>query len=250
MNPDAIDRVLETNLADVRRRVADALARAGRPPASARVVVVTKQRPVGIVRRLIDLGVRALGENRVQEAEPKIAAARAPAPPPPPLEWHLIGHLQANKARRAVALFDWIHSVDDADLLDRIDRIAGELGRSPRVLLQLNVSGEATKSGAATDAAREELFARAAKTEHARVVGLMTMAPLDAEPETARPWFRMLREIRDREARRFGADFRELSMGMSNDFEVALEEGATLVRIGSAFFRGVPDPDPETGTEP
>lgn len=241
MNPDAIDRLLETNLATVHRRAAAALARAHRAPDAARVVVVTKHRPLGILRRLIDLSVRTLGENRVQEAEPKIEALAGATTPP--LEWHLIGHLQTNKARRAVTLFDWIHSIDDAALLERVDRIAGETGREPRVLLQLNVSGEVAKSGAASDADRAALFDAAARARHVRVAGLMTMAPLDAEPETARPWFRMLHEIRDREAKRFGTDFRELSMGMSNDFEVALEEGATLVRIGSAFFSGLPASD-------
>lgn len=240
MNPAEVDQVLRGNLQRVNERIATALARANRSPVSARLVAVTKHRPPGIIRRLIDLSVVTLGENRVQEAEPKITELRTPTSGTRgPLEWHLIGHLQGNKARRAVELFDWIHSIDDADLLDRVDRIAGELGRRTNVLLQLNVSGESTKHGASQGAATAELFARARSARNVVVRGLMTMAPLDAEPETARPFFRMLREIRDQESTTFDSQFRELSMGMSNDFEVALEEGATLVRIGSALFSGL-----------
>jgi PLP dependent protein len=247
LNRDQVLATLRHNLETVQRRMAAALARSGRDAGAAKLIAVTKQRPVGIARALRSLGVRRLGENRIQDALPKIAALAAPNEPGAPtgdsaevaVEWHLIGHLQSNKARRAVTDFAWIHSLDDAELVRRIDRIAGEEGKRPHVLLQLNVSGEDTKHGAVPGAATEALFDAAADARNLHVAGLMTMAPAADDPETARPWFRMLREIRDRARDRFAADWGELSMGMSNDFEVALEEGATLVRVGSALFDGI-----------
>lgn len=172
------------------------------------------------------------------------------------MEWHLIGHLQSNKVRRAIALFDWLHSLDSADLVERADRIAAELGRRPNVLLELNVSGEASKHGARGPDDQEALFQAATRARHLSVVGLMTMAPLTAEPEQVRPCFRRLREMRDALAPRFGPEFRELSMGMSGDYEIAIEEGATWVRVGSALFLGITetvanaDPSAQAAGEP
>ncbi len=239
---DAIDLLLRTNLDAVSARIAAALQRSGRPAGGARLVAVTKTRGAGIIRRLTDLGVRVLGENRVQDAAPKIGALAAIAVlPPPPLEWHLIGHLQANKVRKAVELFDWIHSIDDVDLLHRVDRIAGEIGRRPKLLLQVNVSGEESKHGA-DPAGFARLCGEASNLRACDVVGLMTMAPLESGAggaAAARPHFAALRELRDRHRDELGPRCTELSMGMTNDFEVAIEEGATLVRIGTALFTGV-----------
>lgn len=225
--------ILKRNLDAVATRIAAACQRANRRQAEVRLLTVTKTRPPGILRDLISLGVRAFGENRIQEAEPKIAEL------PETVEWHLIGHLQSNKVRRAIALFPWIHSLDSAELVERADRIAAELGRRPNVLLELNVSGEASKHGAHAPEDQEALFQAATRAKHLSVVGLMTMAPLTADPEQVRPCFRRLRELRDALAPRFGEGFRELSMGMSGDYEIAIEEGATWVRVGSALFEGI-----------
>ncbi len=237
----ALDEILRRNLEAITARVAAAAQRAGRDasPGSITRVVVTKSVGLPIVERLHALGVTDLGENRIQDSAAKVAAVRGP-------RWHLIGHLQKNKVRRAVETFDVIHSIDSAELLDRVDRIAAEMGKSPRVLLQLNVSGEETKFGG-DEAELDRMVDAAARCRAAQVVGLMTMAPLDREPEASRPWFRRLRELRDSlvasgRLGAAGAAFRELSMGMTNDFEVAVEEGATLLRVGRACFDGVADP--------
>jgi pyridoxal phosphate enzyme (YggS family) len=187
-----------------------------------------------IIARLVRVGAEHLGENRIADAEPKVRGL--PAGP----TWHLIGHLQSNKARRAVTHFAWIHSVDSVELLERLDRIAAETGRRPTVLLQVNVAGEAQKSGVA-ESGLASLVEKAARAEHLDVAGLMTMAPLTADPEASRPVFRRLRELRDalRSSGAAGPSFAQLSMGMTDDFEVAVEEGATLVRVGRALFRGI-----------
>jgi pyridoxal phosphate enzyme (YggS family) len=226
---------LARNVAAVRARIAAAAARKGRDAAAVRLIAVTKSVPAGIAEHLVELGCFALGENRIQDAEPKIAALAARSG----VEWHLIGHLQGNKAKRAVALFDWIHAIDGPELLARVDRLAAELGRAPRVLLQLNLSGEASKHGAADEAAIRRLLDAGRAARAVRVVGLMTMAEESDDPETARPIFRKLRTILERERPLHGEHFEELSMGMSGDFEVAVEEGATLVRVGRALFDGV-----------
>ncbi len=217
----------------------DAARRAGRAPDEVRLVSVTKTVGEGIIRRLIDLGATDLGENRVAAAEPKIEKIEALLGPGGPT-WHLIGHLQSNKVRRAVRSFSWIHSVDSVGLLDRIDRVAAEESRRPRLLLQVNVAGEAQKHGVDVDAL-PELADRAAAADAVETVGLMAMAPFGDEPEASRRWFARLRELRDRIAPRFDGGLPHLSMGMTNDFEVAVEEGATLVRVGRALFDGVED---------
>jgi pyridoxal phosphate enzyme (YggS family) len=230
----SLDVTLERNLDDVRARIGRAALRAGRDPAAVTLVAVTKSVGASIIARLARAGASDLGENRIADAEQKIRAL--PAGP----TWHLIGHLQSNKARRGVTLFPWIHSVDSVELLERLDRIAAEERiRPPTVLLQVNVSGEAQKHGVA-EAGLEELAARATRAAHLQVAGLMTMAPLSGDPEASRPVFRRLRELRDGlcASGAVGPAFRHLSMGMTDDFEVAVEEGATIVRVGRALFRG------------
>ncbi len=216
-------------LADVARRVAGACARAGRDPASVSVVAVSKTFPAERVRELLACGHDLFGENRVQEALEKISRVGAGA------RWHLVGHLQGNKARHAVGAFELIHSVDDLDLAREIARRALARGIVQPVLVQLNLSHEATKSGAGEEAALPLLEA-ASRLPGLEVRGLMTIPPPVDDPEGSRPWFARLREIRDRAESSAGLRLPELSMGMSDDFEVAVEEGATLVRIGRALF--------------
>jgi PLP dependent protein len=223
---------IAVRLSEVRARIDAAARRAGRDPSSIRLVAVSKTFPVHVVRDAYAAGQRDFGENRVQEALEKIGAAADLA-----VRWHLLGHLQANKARRAAASFAMIQSVDSVELLHKLDAAAADAGRSPQLLVQVDLAGEATKYGAAPDEARRILEA-AAGCQAARVVGLMTLPPVPERPEDARPCFRKLRMLRDQWAST-GAEasmLGELSMGMSGDFEVAIEEGATIVRIGSAIF--------------
>jgi pyridoxal phosphate enzyme (YggS family) len=196
----------------------------GHDPARLRIVAVTKTHPIALVRAAWAAGMTTLGESRVQEAEPKIAAV-------PDAEWHLVGRLQANKVRRAVRGFAAIHSVDSEELLERIVRIADEEGRRPRLLLEVNVSGEGSKAGLAPDRLR-----RLAVPSGGDVVGLMTIAPMGVAVDEARDVFRTLRVLRDDLSQRLGRELPELSMGMSADAEAAAAEGATLVRIGTALF--------------
>jgi pyridoxal phosphate enzyme (YggS family) len=196
----------------------------GHDPSRLRIVAVTKTHPIALVRAAWSAGMTTLGESRVQEAEPKIAAV-------PDAEWHLVGRLQANKVRRAVRGFAAIHSVDSEELLERIVRIADEEGRRPRLLLEVNVSGEGSKAGLAPDRLR-----RLAVPSGADVVGLMTIAPMGIAVDEARAVFRTLRVLRDDLSQRLGRELPELSMGMSADAEAAAAEGATLVRIGTALF--------------
>ncbi len=191
------------------------------------MVAVTKTFPIEVVRAANVAGLTRFGENRVQEALPKVAAL-------PDAEWHLVGRLQSNKVRRAVQAFDLIHSVDSAALLRRIDAAAHDLGRRPRLLLQANLTGEASKSGLAPDEFDDrDLLAAVAELRAASLVGLMVIARQDAP---ARPVFARLRELRDELEQRTGIGLPELSMGMSSDAEEAVAEGATLVRIGTALF--------------
>jgi hypothetical protein len=223
---------IATSLGAVRRRLARALERAGRLPSSARLVAISKTRPAEDVRAAFDAGQVDFGENRLQEALEKITATSDT-----PITWHLVGHLQSNKARRAGATFGWIHSIDSLDLLRRVDASAEEAGRRPVVLIQVDLAGEPTKHGAPADAWLS-LFDAASACRAARVAGLMLLPPFTPDPEDARPYFRRLRELRDELAGRGVPPdmLRELSMGMSHDFEVAVEEGATLVRVGTAIF--------------
>lgn len=210
-------------------RMEAACRRAGRDPASVRLVAVSKTHPPEAVREAYEAGLRVFGESRVQEAAAKIPMC------PGDISWHMIGHLQRNKARHAVQLFDVIHSVDSLRLLETLDRLAQEAGRRPQILLEVNVSGERSKFGMAPEEGPGALEA-ATKLHNIQVVGLMTMPPFFEEPEKARPFFQRLRVLRDEWRARTGFALNELSMGMTHDFEIAIEEGATWVRVGTAIF--------------
>ena len=217
------------NLSRVRGRIAAACARAGRLPESVRLVAVSKTYGPEAVREAAAAGQGIFGENRVQEAAAKMPEC------PGNLRWHLVGRLQSNKAGLAARLFDWVHSVDSAKLLEALDRHAAEAGRRIDVLVQVNVSGERSKAGLAPGAALEVL-ARAEGLRHVQVRGLMTIPPAAEDPEKARAHFRALRELRDGWAAETGLDLAELSMGMTHDMDVAIEEGATFVRVGTGIF--------------
>jgi pyridoxal phosphate enzyme (YggS family) len=219
-------------LAGIRERIAAAARSAGRDPSSVRLVAVSKTFPIESIREAYAAGQRDFGENRVQEALEKIAAGDDLE-----IRWHLLGHLQTNKARKAAPAFSTIHSVDSVELLQKIDAAAMDAGRSPELLIQVDLAGEATKFGL-PPADAPPLFDAAARCRAARIVGLMTLPPIPESPEDARRWFRRLREWRDeRLAAGVPASMlAELSMGMSGDFEVAIEEGSTIVRIGTAIF--------------
>ena len=214
---------IATNLERVRERLARAAERAGRRPDDVLLIAVSKTVDVERIRAAVAAGVTALGENRVQEAKTKIAELGRPA------AWHLIGHLQTNKVKDALPLFDVIHSLDRLDLAREIERRAAARGQVVDALLQVNVAAEASKGGVGPDAVGETLDA-IGKLAHVRVRGLMTIPPEVERAEDSRPWFRRLRELAERHG------LRELSMGMSGDFEVAVEEGATMVRVGTAVF--------------
>ena len=225
---------LAERLAEVRGRIASACARAGRDPASVILVAVTKGFPADAIRAAMALGVTDFGENRVQEAEPKILAV-IPRP-----RWHLVGHLQTNKARRAVQLFDEVQSLDSAHLAEELAKRVEATGRVLPCLVEVNTSGEASKFGVEPGGALE-LLERCRALRPLRPHGLMTIGPLGGGPEGARAAFRSLRELRDRAVAagllEAGAD---LSMGMSDDFEIGIEEGATYVRVGTALFGARP----------
>jgi len=215
-------------------RVERAARRAGRDPSEVRLVAVSKTHPAALVREAAAAGLREFGENRVQEAEGKIGELKEV----PDLRWHLIGHLQPNKARRAVRLFDLIHTVETAALAERLERICAEEGRERlEVLVQVDLAGEASKSGATAEEL-PTLFEVFGRSSRVRCRGLMTLPPFFEEVERVRPFFRRLRELRDEWGARgaFGEERGELSMGMSHDYEAAVEEGATLVRVGTALF--------------
>jgi pyridoxal phosphate enzyme (YggS family) len=219
-------------LAEIRGRIAIAAGAAGRDPASVRLVAVSKTFPIDAVREAFDAGQRDFGENRVQEALQKIAESADLS-----IRWHLLGHLQTNKARKAAPAFAVIQSVDSVELLQKLDLAAGETGHTPELLIQVDLAGEATKFGA-TPIEVPRLFEAAAACRAARIVGLMTLPPVPDTPDDARPWFRQLRDLRDnwQASGVPAAMLQELSMGMSGDFEVAIREGATMVRIGTAIF--------------
>ena len=234
-SPAGPERPLTTiadRLTAVRARIAAAAASAGRDPASIRLIAVSKTFPLDAVREAHAAGQRDFGENRVQEALLKIRAAADTS-----IRWHLLGHLQTNKARKAGQVFAAVHSVDRLELLERLDDAAAETGTAPELLIQVDLAGEATKHGA-PPAAVLRLLEAAAACRAARVVGLMTLPPRADTPEDARGWFRQLRELRDgwRDRGVPSGMLRELSMGMSGDFEVAVQEGATMVRVGTAIF--------------
>jgi len=221
---------LSDRLEAVRERLATAAERAGRDPASVRLIAVSKTVPADRVREAIRAGVDTLGENYVQEARAKMADLADLT-----VAWHFIGRLQTNKAKDVIEGFSLIHSVDRLKLARELDRRAGLHGRTLPILIQVNLSGEETKGGAAESEALD-LIRTAAGLEHIEVRGLMTMPPFFDDPDRARPFFRSLARLAEAARQRLGLALPELSMGMSGDFEAAIEEGATLVRVGTAIF--------------
>ena len=220
---------LEQRLAAVLENVAVAARKAGRPPEEIELVAVSKTHDPDSIREVADTGQLVFGERRVQEARAKIPLLASR------LRWHFIGHLQKNKIRAALPFFELFHSVDSLELAQQFQRVADEEGQRPKVLLEVNVAGEATKFGfkpEALEAQIEEIVT----LNRLEVAGLMAMAPLAPEAEHSRPYFRQLRELRDRLKHDAGVGLPQLSMGMSGDYAVAVEEGATLVRVGSAIF--------------
>ena len=234
MNPRAQGREdLRQRLKRVQERMAEAATRAGRVPKEVTLVAVSKTHPAELIREAIAAGVTDLGENRVQEAEAKIPEVGGKS-----ARWHLIGHLQSNKARRAVELFEVIHSLDSVALVQRLDRVCGEVNREELpVLIQVDLGQEATKSGASASEV-PAIIEAIRQSQALRLRGLMTLPPYFDDPEMVRPFFRRLREFRDqlRDGGAFGDTRGELSMGMTHDYEVAIEEGATIVRVGTAIF--------------
>ena len=224
---------LAARFAGVKARVAAAAEQCGRRPDEVTLIAISKTHPANSIKELIELGAADLGENRVQEAETKIPEVGRNA-----ARWHLVGHLQANKARRALGLFDVIHSLDSIDLARRLDRLCVEVGRDTLpLLIQVDLGHEETKSGVDEQELRQ-LVETVQQLERLELIGLMTLPPFFEDPKQARPYFRRLKELRDELAGKgaFGERNGELSMGMTHDFAVAIEEGATMVRIGTAIF--------------
>jgi pyridoxal phosphate enzyme (YggS family) len=219
------------NLKAVRHRISAAAERAGRDPASVTLVTVTKTVDAALIREAVAAGAAVLGENRVQEAKEKIEQLGRIA------SWHLIGRLQSNKAKYAVKLFDLVHSVDSLALAKELNRQAAKIGKVQDVLIEVSIAGEEQKAGVAMSGAIE-LVRAASELRNIRVLGLMTMPPFSQDPEDARPYFRRLRELAGSLAQENmpGVSLQILSMGMSGDFEVAVEEGSTMVRVGTAIF--------------
>jgi pyridoxal phosphate enzyme (YggS family) len=220
---------LAANLEDIRRRINEACARAGRDPQSVTLLGVTKGQLPESVRAAADLGQTLFGENRVQEARVKIPLS------PGRVQWHMIGHLQSNKCRDAVQLFAMIQSVDSLALAQELDKWADKQAKSMPILLEANIAGEASKFGYPPARLLAELNQINA-LHNLEIHGLMTIAPWTQQPEKVRPVFRRLRELKSECERILGAPLQHLSMGMSGDFEVAIEEGATIIRVGTALF--------------
>jgi len=232
-NVDPAQEQLRARLAAIRARIEAAAKNCRREPGEVTLIAISKTHPASAIKRVIEFGALDIGENRVQEAEGKIAEVGRDA-----ARWHLVGHLQANKARRAVNLFDVIHSLDSLDLAQRLDRLCQEEGRDKlAVLVQVDLGHEETKSGI-DESELTHMVEGVGPLPRLELTGLMTLPPFFDDPEQSRPYFRRLRQLRDEFAARgaFGAGKGELSMGMTNDFEVAIEEGATMVRVGTAIF--------------
>lgn len=223
--------MIAENIKDVTQRIANSCKKTGRSPGDVAIVCVTKTVSVTEIEEVLRAGLRLLGENRVQDASGKYAVIGNKA------EWHLVGHLQTNKARDAVRIFSLIHSVDSIRLARQLDKEAGRIGKIQDMLIQVNISGEASKFGVDPEEA-EGLIREASLLPNIRIIGLMTIAPEAEDSETVRPYFRALRELKDKinEERNTKDKIRLLSMGMTGDFEVAVEEGSNIVRIGRAIF--------------
>ena len=230
---------ISDRLTEIRARISAAAQSAGRDPASVRLVAVSKTFPIESIVEAFAAEQRDFGENRVQEALQKIELAlqKIDQSADQSIRWHLLGHLQTNKARKAAPAFAMIQSVDSVELLYKLDQAAADTPDAPELLIQVELAGETTKFGVPAGEI-PRLFEAAATCRAARVVGLMTLPPFPETPEESRPWFRQLRELRDQwQASGVPASMlRELSMGMSGDFEVAVQEGATIVRVGTAIF--------------
>ncbi len=222
---------IEQNLNQIICRIRAAEERAGRAAGSVRLVAVSKTFPAADVRTAYDAGHRLFGENKVQEGIDKIRCL------PPDTEWHLIGPLQRNKARKAIERFHMIHAVDSLRLAQFMDTVARELNKRPRILLEVNVGAEESKFGFSVEQLEADL-PKLSTLQNLEIAGLMCIPPPVEQAEDARPYFRRMRELRDALAARCGLPLPELSMGMSHDFEIAVEEGATLVRVGTAIFGG------------
>lgn len=227
------DHTVFSNVQALRYRISQAAVRAGRNPDEVKLIAVTKTVEAEVIREAAECGVENFGENRVQEAQRKIKSEALRAKRKD-ICWHLIGHLQKNKAKAAVELFDMIQSVDSFKLAEALASQAEKAGKIQRILLQVKLSDEETKYGIANENIMD-FVEQVAVMKNLELAGLMTIPPFFDDPEMARPYFRRLREIKD-EIDKKGIRLRELSMGMSNDFEVAIEEGATMVRIGTAIF--------------
>lgn len=225
--------LLLENIKNIYRKISSAAIRSGRNPFDVKLVTVTKTVDIERIKDAIDLGLRTFGENKVQEAQKKIAECEAKCADCG-IEWHMIGHLQKNKAKAAVQLFDLIHSLDSVGLAEEINKYADKACKIMRVLIEVKLSGEESKHGVSREDVMQ-LIEAVSRMKNLRLEGLMTMPPFFENPEMARPFFRELREVRDK-AERSGYKLPELSMGMSNDFEVAILEGATIVRIGTGIF--------------
>ncbi|MFI4853053.1 MAG: YggS family pyridoxal phosphate-dependent enzyme [Gimesia chilikensis] len=235
---DDLNVIIHDNYTRIQNRIDAACQRVQRDPQSVRLVAVTKYARLEWVQALVELGCRDLGESRTPQLEERAALLS------PEIRWHFIGPLQRNKVRRTIPHCSLIHSVDSLKLLQAIDRIAGESELKPEVLIEVNLAGEASKKGFS----RESLTSKwesLCQVSHVKIAGLMTMAPHVEDPELARPIFRELRELRDQlqQCSPEHVSLRELSMGMSGDFETGIEEGATLVRVGSALYEGLESSD-------
>ncbi len=237
---EAFERMVNHRLQAVLERIAKAAASVGRDPAEIRLLAVSKRHPASAVAQLHAAGQIDFGENYVQEAARKVGHFREEGAVDKGICWHLIGPLQTNKAKRAVELFHWIHTLDRGKLVDKLEQQAERLGRKVNVLIQVNSSGEETKSGARPD----EVLALARKVRDCRSLvlrGLMVIPAAVADPEEARPQFRLIAELLKETRQRLGLErMEELSMGMSFDLEVAVQEGATITRVGTALFGGRP----------
>lgn len=236
--------ILIENISSIYKRISHSAMRAGRNPWDVKLIAVTKTVSVEHIKEAMDAGLRMFGESRVQEAKEKISNLKFEITPPiPPLvkggmnggvEWHLVGHLQKNKAKMAVELFDLIHSVDSIEIAEVINKQAEKIGKIQKILVQVKLSGEISKYGILKENL-VELLRHIRSMNNLSVKGLMTIPPFFDNPEMARPYFRELRKLRD-DAEAKGFKLSELSIGMTNDFEVAIEEGATMVRIGTGIF--------------
>jgi hypothetical protein len=231
-------------LKKVKEKIDNSAIKSGKNPSDIKLVAVSKTVELPRIIEAIQAGVDILGENRVQEAKNKILNLKSQFPPPTPpfnkggikggVEWHLIGHLQKNKAKTAVQLFDLIHSVDSIALAEELDKQARKIGKQQRILVQVKLADETTKHGV-LEKDLVDLLEKIVDMNNLKLEGLMTMPPFFEDPEKTRSYFRRLREIRDKFEKK-GLHLPELSMGMSNDFEVAIEEGATMIRVGTAIF--------------